>query len=222
MLVRNILLLVGDSITESSFDVNYRGFGAQLANVYSRTFDVINRGFAGWTTVGINGIIDEILEPFPEVGIATLFLGANDASPGKEQHVPLPKYQNLLKKISTKMLKTTSKLIIITPSYVDDNSKWDRRNNITITYRNAAIEVAQELNIPFLDTWNLFTGRQIENAKDIKQEDLKYFWDGLHFNRMGNNKMFEGLSKLIDSIWLDRKPSDLMRQATIHVASSKI
>ncbi|CAO3573606.1 unnamed protein product [Mortierella alpina] len=43
-------LLFGDSITQYSFDVAERGFGAQLAHVFQRRLDVINRGFSGYTT----------------------------------------------------------------------------------------------------------------------------------------------------------------------------
>ncbi|KAG9320543.1 hypothetical protein KVV02_002751 [Mortierella alpina] len=43
-------LLFGDSITQYSFDVAERGFGAQLAHLFQRRLDVINRGFSGYTT----------------------------------------------------------------------------------------------------------------------------------------------------------------------------
>ncbi|KAF9947236.1 hypothetical protein BGZ72_010752 [Mortierella alpina] len=43
-------LLHGDSITQYSFDVAERGFGAQLAHLFQRRLDVINRGFSGYTT----------------------------------------------------------------------------------------------------------------------------------------------------------------------------
>ena len=222
MLIRNFLLLVGDSITEYSFDVSTRGFGAQLENAYCHNFDVINRGFSAWTTVGIHNIIDEILEPFPKVGMATLFLGTNDACTNENFNVPLPKYKELLTIISRKIMKTTSNLVIITPCYVDDDSGWERTNDIVIDYRNTAIDVAKGLNATYLDTWNLFTGRQITDAKEIQKEDLKFFVDGLHFNKRGNNRLFEGLSTLIDATWPERKSSDVKRLSPVNAASSKL
>jgi len=44
---RPIILLFGDSITQQSFNVTYRGWGAATADWYNRYADVINRGFSG-------------------------------------------------------------------------------------------------------------------------------------------------------------------------------
>jgi hypothetical protein len=41
------ILLIGDSITQYSFDVTKLGWGSIVANAFVRKADVINRGFAG-------------------------------------------------------------------------------------------------------------------------------------------------------------------------------
>ncbi|KAJ7090032.1 hypothetical protein C8R43DRAFT_1050416 [Mycena crocata] len=46
--VQDVIMLFGDSITQAAWDE--RGFGARLANVYSRKLDVLNRGLAGYNT----------------------------------------------------------------------------------------------------------------------------------------------------------------------------
>jgi hypothetical protein len=38
------MILFGDSLTERSFNVENRGFGAVLQNYYARRVDVVNRG----------------------------------------------------------------------------------------------------------------------------------------------------------------------------------
>jgi isoamyl acetate esterase len=41
------IYLFGDSLTERSFEVENRGFGAQLQTYYARRADILNRGVSG-------------------------------------------------------------------------------------------------------------------------------------------------------------------------------
>ncbi|KAF9275382.1 hypothetical protein BGZ68_010834 [Mortierella alpina] len=102
-------LLFGDSITQYSFDVVERGFGAQLAHLFQRRLDVINRGFSGYTSEQAIHLLPQFLprcsqphqqqqqqlqksgcqEPLEDsqssvvsqtkIEFLTLFFGANDA-----------------------------------------------------------------------------------------------------------------------------------------------
>ncbi|PUZ56510.1 hypothetical protein GQ55_5G318200 [Panicum hallii var. hallii] len=78
-LVRPRVVLFGDSITEQSFRPG--GWGAALADTYSRKADVVVRGYGGYNTRWALFLMHHI---FPLDGIApplatTIFFGANDA-----------------------------------------------------------------------------------------------------------------------------------------------
>ena len=198
----NKFVLIGDSLTQYSFDVQTHGFGAMLSNYYVRKMDVINRGYSGYNTKLVSDILQDVLAEFPSIAVATLCLGANDAVlPGGEQHVPLNLYKSKMLKMSRQILEKTNRFIIVTPPFVDDQLIEDRKNSVTIGYRNASIEVAKELGIPFLDLWSWFTGRDINSDKDIKPEDSKYLIDGLHFSKAGNHKVYRGLVRTIHQNW---------------------
>ncbi|KAK2393670.1 SGNH hydrolase-type esterase superfamily protein [Trifolium repens] len=52
------ICLFGDSITEQSFDVG--GWGASLANHFSRTADVVLRGYSGYNTRWVLKVLDRV------------------------------------------------------------------------------------------------------------------------------------------------------------------
>ena len=213
------ILLVGDSLTQFSFDVDQHGFGAKLQNKFVRKFDVLNRGYSGYNTKWIADIIDKILAEFENLDMITLCLGANDAClPGNSQHVPLDIYKSKLREIAIKLLKKTTRLIIITPPFVDDNRGPERQNAVTINYRQSAIQVAQELNASSLDSWQLLANRPINHPTDITEHDLLNLVDGLHFNVKGNECIYRGISNLVDSKWpeLDQtEPTEPWWQALV-------
>ncbi|KAK9265630.1 hypothetical protein L1049_021514 [Liquidambar formosana] len=85
--MRPKIYLFGDSITEASFDDG--GWGASLAHHFSRSVDVVLRGYSGYNTRWALHVLERV---FPAVdsggegvgdGVAplavTVFFGANDA-----------------------------------------------------------------------------------------------------------------------------------------------
>jgi hypothetical protein len=52
------IILFGDSITQSSFDVG--GWGSRLAHWYSRKADVVCRGLSGYNSVWANLALDKV------------------------------------------------------------------------------------------------------------------------------------------------------------------
>ncbi|KAF9984426.1 hypothetical protein BGZ75_004025 [Mortierella antarctica] len=116
-------LLFGDSITQYSFDVAERGFGAQLAHLFQRRLDVINRGFSGYTTEQAIHLLPQFLPRCSQqhqlqnngsqqqqqeesqsslgkskIEFLTLFFGANDAClASSPQHVDLERYERNLR-----------------------------------------------------------------------------------------------------------------------------
>ncbi|XP_056175755.1 GDSL esterase/lipase At5g45920 isoform X1 [Syzygium oleosum] len=106
--MRPKIYIFGDSITEESFGGG--GWGALLAHHFSRTADVVLRGYSGYNTRWALKVLDKV---FPAAGgsddaplAITVFFGANDACLPDRcsafQHVPLHEYkQNLHSIIST-------------------------------------------------------------------------------------------------------------------------
>ena len=171
-------MLVGDSITQFAHNPSLQGWAAALQNLYVRKYDVINRGFSGYTSRDMRYIIKDI-----EIGaLNTLFLGANDAAIDSTQTVPLQDFcENMLD-----ILKRFEKVILITPPPVS-NQDWANRNmENTRKYRDAVLEIAQSKNIPVVDTWEIF-------GKDWNECLI----DGLHLNSKGNQLLFEGLAECI-------------------------
>jgi lysophospholipase L1-like esterase len=83
------ILLLGDSLTQTSFD----GWGGGLAHRYQRRADVLNRGMSGYNTRWYlqYGKDSGVWEESGNVALITIWFGANDASLVKENphhHVP--------------------------------------------------------------------------------------------------------------------------------------
>ncbi|KAI1298187.1 hypothetical protein EDD11_006869 [Mortierella claussenii] len=121
-------LLFGDSITQYSFDVNERGFGAQLAHLFQRRLDLINRGFSGYTSEQAIHLLPQFLphaqdcqqeqqdiqssvssssltsqpalRPPPKIQFLSIFFGANDACiHPSPQHVDLSRYEHNMRSL---------------------------------------------------------------------------------------------------------------------------
>ncbi|XP_066345071.1 GDSL esterase/lipase At5g62930 isoform X4 [Miscanthus floridulus] len=128
-MVRPRLVLFGDSITEQSFRPG--GWGAALADTYSRKADVVVRGYGGYNTRWALFLIHHI---FPLDGLApplatTIFFGANDAAllgrTSERQHVPVSEYKNNLKTIVNHLKDCSSSVVIvlITPPPIDEEGR---------------------------------------------------------------------------------------------------
>ncbi|MBA0662475.1 hypothetical protein Goklo_006585 [Gossypium klotzschianum] len=103
--MRPKIYLFGDFITESFGD---GGWGASLANHFSRTVDVVLRGYSGYNTRLALKVVDRVFPAAESSGAAaplavTVFFGANDACLpdryGAFQHVPLDEYKRNLHSI---------------------------------------------------------------------------------------------------------------------------
>lgn len=108
-MTRPQIYLFGDSITEESFGVG--GWGASLANYFSRTADVVFRGYRGYNTRWALKVLEKVF-PVSHGGdrgtetapiALTIFFGANDACLPNRcsvfQHVPLHEYKDNLRSI---------------------------------------------------------------------------------------------------------------------------
>ncbi|KAI9344239.1 SGNH hydrolase-type esterase domain-containing protein [Zopfochytrium polystomum] len=142
-------------------------------NRYARRLDVVNRGYAGFTTAFCKHFLKATLVstlPYgngrriggdhkagskrrgPEIRLVTLFLGANDAVvPDKKPryHVPLDQYSANLREMIDTILTTTQGrarvLLIATPPA--NPFRWpipDRSVERSRMYRDAGLKVAEE------------------------------------------------------------------------------
>ncbi|KAJ2767028.1 isoamyl acetate-hydrolyzing esterase [Coemansia nantahalensis] len=106
----DLVVLFGDSLTQHSWDVDRRGWSAQLARSYARIMDVVNRGYGGFNTRWGRVILPRVLPPYalaegssdraPKLQLFVLFFGANDAAyPSSKLHVPLEEFKDNLRAI---------------------------------------------------------------------------------------------------------------------------
>ena len=153
----------------------------------------------------------------------TIFLGANDAVlPGQRQHVPLDDYRNNLKELigQVKAHCQKTRVILITPPPVDP-ARWstprhtepDRTVENTKQYRDVCLEVAQELCIVAVDTWELFLGPSLECTPCTTCDVLN---DGLHFDTKGNQLLGTALLETIKKHWPELEPEGMKSMVAWH------
>ncbi|KAK2994559.1 hypothetical protein RJ640_017288 [Escallonia rubra] len=133
--MRPKIYLFGDSITEESFGDG--GWGASLAHHFSRTVDVVLRGYSGYNTRWALKVLDRVFPPEKEAAscgggaplAVTVFFGANDACLPDRcaafQHVPVDEYKrNLLSILSFfKKRWPTTHILLITPPPIDEAAR---------------------------------------------------------------------------------------------------
>ncbi|CAJ1961856.1 unnamed protein product [Sphenostylis stenocarpa] len=226
-MTRPKIYLFGDSITESSFSLG--GWGASLAHHFSRTADVVLRGYSGYNTRWALKVLERVFPASQGVdgGTAkaplalTVFFGANDACLPDRcsafQHVPLQEYKRNLHSIVSffKKLWPTTLVLLITPPPIDEEARCrhpyvenpqglpERTNNAAGEYAKACIAVAGEFGIPVVDIWN--------KMQQHPEWETYYLSDGLHLTESGNQVVFEEvITKLRDEgLSLESIPVDL-------------
>ncbi|KAM7500726.1 hypothetical protein LguiA_025140 [Lonicera macranthoides] len=203
--MRPKIYLFGDSITEESFSDG--GWGASLAHHFSRTIDVVVRGYSGYNTRWALKVMEKVFPAKLEEGsglaplAVTVFFGANDACLPDRcsafQHVPLDEYMLNLRSIVSLLKKRwpASHILLITPPPIDEagrllypyienkSSLPERTNEAAGAYAKACIAVGGELGIPVVDLWT-----KMQQFPDWQKAYLR---DGLHLTRCGNRIVFE-------------------------------
>ncbi|GMP72246.1 hypothetical protein CsSME_00030347 [Camellia sinensis var. sinensis] len=226
--MRPKIYLFGDSITEESFDDG--GWGSSLAHHFSRSVDVVLRGYSGYNTRWALKVVEKVFPPETEEGsgggaaapvAVTVFFGANDACLpdrcSKFQHVPIDEYKNNLFSIVS-FLKNRwpgTNIILITPPPIDEDGRLlhpfvenmlglpERTNEAAGAYAKACVSVAGECGIPVVDLWT-----KMQQFPDWQKAYLR---DGLHLSQSGNKIVFEEvIGKLKEvGLSLETLPIDL-------------
>eukprot|EP00249_Psilotum_nudum_P031991 c47062_g1_i1 orf=284-1126(-) len=127
---RPLFVLFGASMVQYSFDIG--GWGAILADLYSRQADILLRGYAGWNT---RRALEKLEEIFPQdsarqPALVIVFFGGNDSMAphptGLGCHVPLPECTENIRKIATHIMglsETTRVIFISCPPVNEDMTK---------------------------------------------------------------------------------------------------
>ncbi|KAF8061561.1 SGNH hydrolase-type esterase domain-containing protein [Lyophyllum atratum] len=223
--VQDVILLFGDSITQGGWEPGMYGFGAQLAHVYARKLDVLNRGLSGYSTDWAAPAFKQCLatvreqENLPKVRLLVIWFGANDAclwpSP---QHVPLSKFATNLREWidivhspDSHYYSPSTHIILISPPPVntyqraadlesrDPPKLLDRNFETTRKYAQTVREVAQEKQVGFTDVWTILWEAAGQNEPSLS----KFLYDGLHLNGEGYKLTYDALVKTIGEKYPD-------------------
>ncbi|KAI3892163.1 hypothetical protein MKX03_037710 [Papaver bracteatum] len=200
--MRPKMILFGDSITEDSFGDG--GWGASVAHHFSRSLDVILRGYSGYNTRWVLKVIEKVCNGESPIAM-TVFFGANDASlPDRTsafQHVPLHEYKQNLQSIVSFIKKKwpTTLILLITPPPIDEDGRVrhpfgdnpsglpERTNEAAGAYAKACVEVADECGVIGVDLWTKM--QQYPNWEKCCLSD------GLHLTPTGNKIVYEEVIK---------------------------
>ena len=205
------VLLFGDSITQYSFDTQNCGWGAGLADWYSRHADVVNRGFSGFNSRQGLALLRRMLPLDGPVQprVLTIKFGANDAAAATlnpQQHVPLAEYESNLRDMVAHATSSCPgvHVILITPPSVDEagiranslakgwlqhGDEIDRTVAGVRPYADVMRRVGCNLSLPVVDLW--------EGGDDAVGSTPQDFVDGLHLSPSGNRKLLAALQQVI-------------------------
>ncbi|XP_028769920.1 GDSL esterase/lipase At5g62930 isoform X1 [Neltuma alba] len=237
--MRPQIVLFGDSLTEQSFRPG--GWGAALANSYSRKADVLIRGYGGYNTRWALFLLHHIfpLDSTKPPVATTIFFGANDAAllgrNSERQHVPIEEYKENLRKI-VRHLKLQERspamlIVLITPppvceegrdayarSLYGENARKlsERTNEVTGEYAKACIETAEELGVRFINLWS--------KMQESDGWQKKFLSDGLHLTPEGNEVVYQEVTRVFNEAWLsaEEMPYDFPHHSLIDGKSPEI
>ncbi|KAF4608745.1 hypothetical protein EYR40_001092 [Pleurotus pulmonarius] len=210
--IHDVIMLFGDSITQGGWQNG--GFGHRLDDAYSRKFDVLNRGLAGYNTDWALPVFRQYLATVdeqkhaPRIRLLTIWFGANDSCiKPSPQHVPLDKFTENVRTMvqmitspSSAYYSPDTKIILITPPPVNTIQRGadlasrnpplllDRKFDVTKLYAEAVKSVASQEKVVLLDVWTMFW-----EAAQSEESLSKYLSDGLHPSALGYDLVYNGL-----------------------------
>ncbi|KDO27082.1 hypothetical protein SPRG_07792 [Saprolegnia parasitica CBS 223.65] len=199
------IVVAGDSLTQYGLDPTVLGYHTLLAQSYMRRADVLNRGFAGWTTsdflaAAVPPMVAEMAPPL----LLTLLLGTNDAVlPGNMGHASVAAYMANLEAILTAFQNAfpSTKLLLLTPPPVVDAVQAGQHSNAVLAaYVRGCKQVGAARNVPVLDVFGTWSNRSTTSY---------YLSDGIHLAAAGNRALHELLVQAIASSYPALSPNAL-------------
>jgi lysophospholipase L1-like esterase len=181
-----VFMMFGSSMTQRAFSIEQKGFGSHIADYYSRTADIINRGQGGYNSYTTLLCLDELIGNYVPT-IVTLFLGNIDANVTSRFHVPLSEYIVNMKQIIKKIKEKNRfvRIILITPT-----RSLKRVDSYTKTYVDALKDIGEKTkNCKVLDLW---TGKYAIRSDDLCDDEM-------HLNIQGNKKVAHGIKQIIET-----------------------
>lgn len=202
------IVAFGDSLTQQGFDLEHRGWVAQLSHRYARCADVLNRGYSGYTTRWARELFDDAILPLasdPAVPtLVLIFFGANDCSTAQSQAVPCDEYRGHLVHMARSLLAAGPhvRVAILTPPTVDEGA-WaaqceakgcalDRTAEGAGRHAGAARQAAADVGCPCVDLYAATTARA-EALGDL----ASLFTDGLHLAAPGNDVVAAAVAEAV-------------------------
>ncbi|OAY79460.1 GDSL esterase/lipase CPRD49 [Ananas comosus] len=198
-------VLFGSSIVQYSFSNG--GWGATLADLYSRKADILVRGYTGWNSRRALQVIDKIFPKDAPVqpSLVIVYFGGNDSMgphpSGLGPHVPLPEYVENMRAIANhlKSLSDNIRIIFLTCPPLNEEmlrktssaalSEIVRTNETCRRYSDACIELCKEMGIKVIDLWTAIQKRD--------NWDTACFIDGIHFSSEGSEIVVGEILKVI-------------------------
>ncbi|RLN12356.1 GDSL esterase/lipase [Panicum miliaceum] len=219
-MVRPSIVLFGDSITEEAFGEG--GWGASLANHYSRSADVVLRGYSGYNTRWAARVAGRAVATVAgAVAAVTVCFGANDAAlpdrASAAQHVPVGEYGDNLRAICAMLHRRWPGVVVIlvTSPPVDEDGRRrypyahdysglpERTNAAAGVYARACVDVARQCGIRAIDIWS--------RMQKFPGWEKSFLRDGLHLTPRGNRVLFEEVVFALRdaNLSLEALPADL-------------
>ncbi|CAA6655153.1 unnamed protein product [Spirodela intermedia] len=202
---RPLFVLFGSSIVQYSFSNS--GWGAGLADFYSRKADFLLRGYQGWNSRRAVEVLDEVfpLDASVQPSLVIVYFGGNDAMgahpSGLGPHVPLQEYVENMRKIAyhLKSLSSTIRIIFLSCPPVNEEkirqtsspflSPLLRTNEFCRRYSEACIELCKEMDLKVVDLWNAI--QRISDWENV------CFTDGIHFSSEGSKVVEKEILKIL-------------------------
>ncbi|PWA36007.1 SGNH hydrolase-type esterase domain-containing protein [Artemisia annua] len=186
-------VLFGSSIVEYSF--GEQGWGAILADIYSRKADIFLRGYGGWNSRQALQVVDQVFPKDDPVqpSLVIVYFGGNDSklpSPdGVSAHVPLSEYVENMRKIAIhlKSVSEKTRLIFLTAPPVNEAQILE----------HACVELCHEMGIKAINLCNAF--------KQHNGWMTTCFTDGVHLTPVGSKIVAKEILKVLAEA--DWKPS---------------
>jgi lysophospholipase L1-like esterase len=170
------IVLIGDSLTELGFKEN--GWCYLLLNSSKSDIHIINKAYSGWTSKMIYENIKNMIK-FKDVSIFTILLGTNDMY----KDITTNEYKIYILMIIDYLyeLNINTKILLITPpiNFFCKNIK----DYIIAIYEISILRP----KIIIIDLYKI-------NENRILLSDL---YDGIHFNDIGNKKLYNIIKKYI-------------------------
>ncbi|KAF3448951.1 hypothetical protein FNV43_RR09938 [Rhamnella rubrinervis] len=202
---RHQFVLFGSSIVEYSYHSD--GWGATLADLYSRQADIMLRGYGGWNSrIGLK-VLEQVFPKDAAVqpSLVVVNFGGNDSVDpnfdGFDFHVPLSDYVENMKKIAIhlKSLSENTRIIFLTTPPVHEEQvrenfdrlgiKSGRTNELTRVYSEACVQLCNEMGIKVINLWTA-----IQKAKDWR---TTCFSDGMHLSSEGSKIVVKEILKVL-------------------------